>query len=66
MLRKLMIQLSNFNKAVVLQTICAKHLGMYLDGQVSFNHHIRKKIAKATKNLKSKQHSSKAVNDYHS
>ena len=38
-----------FNDAPVEKTSCQKHLGMHLDEKLSFNTHIKDKIAKANK-----------------
>ena len=40
-----------FNDASVEKTSCQKHLGMHLDEKLSFNTHIKDKIAKANKGI---------------
>ena len=40
-----------FNNAPVAKASCQKHLGMHLDEKLSFNTHIKEKIAKANKGI---------------
>ena len=40
-----------FNKTPVVVCSCQKHLGVFLDKKLSFQHHIKEKIAKASKRV---------------
>ena len=40
-----------FNNSPVAHTPCQKHLGLYLDERLNFNHHIKEKISKACKDI---------------
>ena len=40
-----------YNNGIVSSKESHKHLGMILDKKLSFNHHLRKKIAKANKGI---------------
>ena len=40
-----------FSEAPVAHTTCHKHLGMHLDEKLSFNNHLKEKIANANKGI---------------
>ena len=44
---------TTFNTIPVARTPYQKHLGLYLDEKLNFNHHINVKISKANKGLES-------------
>ena len=41
-----------FNTVPVSRTACHKHLGLYLDEQLNFHHHINAKIVKVNKGIR--------------
>ena len=41
----------NFNNSPVVQGICQKDLGLYLDKKLNFSHHIKEKISKAYRGI---------------
>ena len=40
-----------FNKAIVKSVRIQKHLGLYLEEKVNFNHHLKERIGKDTKGI---------------
>ena len=41
----------NFNNSPIVQGICQKHLGLYLDEKLNFSHHFKEKISKAHRGI---------------
>ena len=41
----------NFNNSPIVQGICQKHLGLYLDEKLNFSYHIKEKISKAYRGM---------------
>ena len=41
----------NFNNSPIVQSICQKYLGLYLDEKLNFSHHIKKKISRAHRGI---------------
>ena len=41
----------NFNNSPIVQGICQKQLGLYLDEKLNFSYHIKEKISKAYRGM---------------
>ena len=54
-----------FNNVPVVQSLCEKHLGVYLNHKLNFTHHIKEKVTKANKGIAviKKLHTKLPLND---